>query len=209
MKKNNMIAMSLIAFGLLTASCAAGTSNGFINPDSLSLRKANVQNENNIKLQKVSHNKAVPGSAKPIKPSFNNAPPLIPHSVEGLVPITKRNNACLGCHMPEVAKIMHATPIPKSHFVSFRPLESVTKSGKVVKKGKIVARANNGSNNVYVNSTHGKLDPERYNCTQCHVPQSNAKPLVGNTFKPDYTNKSQMKRSNFINTYDQGINTVK
>ena len=206
MKKINTITMSLIAFGLLAAGCA--TSNDSISADSLSLRKTNVQNENSIKLQKVSHNKATPGSAKLIDRSFDNAPPLIPHSVNGLVPITKNNNACLGCHMPEVAKSVNATPIPKSHFTNFRPLESVTKSGKVVKKGKIVARANNGSNDVYINSTHGKLYAGRFNCTQCHVPQSNAKPLVGNTFKPGYSNKSQMKKSNLINTYNQGVNTV-
>jgi len=207
MKKINTITMSLIAFGLLAAGCA--TSNGFISANSLSLRKVNVQNENSIKLQKINYNKVPPGSAKPIERSFNNAPPLIPHSVAGLVPITKGNNACLGCHMSEVAKSVHATPIPKSHFTNFRPLESIAKSGQVVKKGKIVARPNKGGNNVYVNSTHGKLYAGRYNCTQCHIPQSNAKPLVRNTFKPDYSNKRQMKRSNLINTYDQGVNTVK
>jgi cytochrome c-type protein NapB len=28
------------------------------------------------------------------------------------------------------------------------------------------------------------VSPNRYFCNQCHVPQSDAKPLVGNTFKP-------------------------
>jgi nitrate reductase (cytochrome), electron transfer subunit len=28
----------------------------------------------------------------------------------------------------------------------------------------------------------GHLSPRRYFCTQCHVPQADAKPLVGNTF---------------------------
>ena len=28
------------------------------------------------------------------------------------------------------------------------------------------------------------MSPRRYFCNQCHVPQSDAKPLVGNTFKP-------------------------
>jgi cytochrome c-type protein NapB len=28
------------------------------------------------------------------------------------------------------------------------------------------------------------VSPRRYFCNQCHVPQSDAKPLVGNTFKP-------------------------
>ncbi|MDX1807946.1 MAG: nitrate reductase cytochrome c-type subunit [Sulfurospirillaceae bacterium] len=206
MKKINKITISLIAFGLFAAGCAV--SNGSVSDTSLSLRKVNVQNENSIKLQNVSYEKAAPGTAKLIERSYDNAPPLIPHSVDGLVPITKDNNACLGCHMPEVAASLNATPIPKSHFTNFRPLESITKNGQLVKKGTIVAKANNGSNDVYATYTHGKLYAGRFNCTQCHVPQSNAQPLVRNTFKPDYMNKSQMKKSNLINTYDQGINTV-
>ncbi|MBL8436728.1 MAG: nitrate reductase cytochrome c-type subunit, partial [Zoogloeaceae bacterium] len=27
------------------------------------------------------------------------------------------------------------------------------------------------------------ISPRRYFCTQCHVPQTDAKPLVGNSFK--------------------------
>ena len=50
-----------------------------------------------------------------------------------------------------------------------------------------------------------KLNPARYNCTQCHVPQANVKPLVGNTFKPDFKNKEQMKRSNLLQVIDQGV----
>jgi cytochrome c-type protein NapB len=33
------------------------------------------------------------------------------------------------------------------------------------------------------NVTLGSLSPRRYFCTQCHVPQADTKPLVGNTFK--------------------------
>ena len=29
---------------------------------------------------------------------FPGAPPVIPHSINGLVPITGQNNSCLGCH---------------------------------------------------------------------------------------------------------------
>ncbi len=52
--------------------------------------------------------------------SFENAPPLIPHDVEGMLDMTKENNACTGCHMPEVAEAVKATPIPKSHFFDMR-----------------------------------------------------------------------------------------
>ncbi len=207
MKKMSKIALGVIAVGVFVVGCA--TTNGSVSDASLSLRKSNVQTESGVKLNQVSYTKAAPGEAKKIERSYDNAPPLIPHSVEGLVPITRNNNSCLGCHMPEVAPSVHATAIPKSHFTNFRPTEIIAKNGKLIKKGKVVARPNGGANEVFATPTHGKLYAGRFNCTQCHVVQSNAKPLVGNTFQPDYMNKKQMNQSNLVNTYDQGINTVK
>ena len=205
MKKTTKILLSIVAVGLLAVGCA--TTSGTVSDESLSLRKAPVHTENVIKLQKVTYVKAAPGQAKTYERSYVNAPPLIPHSVEGLVPITKNNNACLGCHMPSVAASVHATPIPKSHFIDFRPTE-VIKNGKLVKEGKIVAKVNGGANDVYAEHMK-KLYPGRYNCTQCHVVQANVKPLVGNNFKPDYTSSEATKRSNLANTFDQGVDTTK
>jgi cytochrome c-type protein NapB len=207
MKKMSKIALSIMTVGVFVVGCA--TTNGSVSDESLSLRKANVQNESAVMPKKISYAKPAPGEAKTIERSYDNAPPLIPHSVEGLVPITRANNSCLGCHMPEVAPSVHATAIPKSHFTNFRPTEIIAKDGKLIKKGKVVAKPNGGANEVFATPTHGKLYAGRFNCTQCHITQSNAKPLVGNTFKPDYMNKKQMNQSNFVNTYDQGINTIK
>lgn len=204
MKKINIITMSLITFGLFAAGCAL--SNGSVSDNSLSLRKVNVQDENSIKIQKISYDKAAPGSAKLIERSYDNAPPLIPHSVDGLVPITKDNNTCLGCHMPEVASSLNATPIPASHFTDFRPLESITKSGQLVKKGDIVATTK--GNTVYATSTHGKLYAGRFNCTQCHVVQANVAPLVKNNFTPVYRSKDAMNKSTLIHNFDEGIHTI-
>jgi cytochrome c-type protein NapB len=207
MKKMSKIALSVMTVGVFVVGCA--TTSSSVSDESLSLRKANVQSESVVTPRKISYTRAAPGEAKTIERSYDNAPPLIPHSVEGLVPITRNNNSCLGCHMPEVAPSVHATAIPKSHFMNFRPTELIAKDGKLIKKGKIVARPNGGANDVFATPTHGKLYAGRYNCTQCHVAQSNAKPLVGNTFTPDYMNKKQMNQSNLVNTFDQGVNTVK
>lgn len=129
----------------------------------------------------IEYPKAPPGQAKRFARSYENAPPLIPHSIEGLVPITKNNNACLGCHDPKVAKSVGATPLPPTHFIDFFQLIK----GKVVKLN--------------------KLDPARWNCVQCHVPQANAKPLVKNTFKPDYRNPETKKRSLFYKSIMEGV----
>jgi cytochrome c-type protein NapB len=108
--------------------------------------------------------------------SYENAPPLIPHSVDGLLPITRNNNACLGCHMPEVASSMGATPIPKTHFMDFRSQKMLD-----------------------------HLAQQRFNCSQCHVPQANVKPLVENKFKPEYRDPEEKKRSNLIDTLNEGV----
>lgn len=205
MKKITKIALSVAAIGLFAVGCA--TTGGTVSDESLSLRKAPVHTEAAVTPPKVTYTKAAPGTAKTFERSYVNAPPLIPHSVEGLVPITKNNNACLGCHLPSVASSVHATPIPKSHFTNFRPIKEMIKDGKVIKEGKVVVKANGGANEVFENSTGGKLYAGRFNCTQCHVPQANVKPLVDNTFKPDYTSPALKKKSDLINVINQGVNT--
>ena len=45
--------------------------------------------------------------------AYQNAPPMIPHDVEGMLNITRDNNACIGCHDAAVAESMGTTPIPK------------------------------------------------------------------------------------------------
>lgn len=205
MKKMTKIALSVATLSLFVVGCATG--GGDITAESLSLRKAPVHTEAAVTPQKVTYTAAQPGKAKLYQRSFQDAPPLIPHSVKGFVPITKGNNACLGCHMPEVAKSMHATPIPPSHFTSFRPVEVLAKNGKLIKKGKVVAKPNGGANEVFETPLHGKLYAGRYNCTQCHVPQANVKPLVGNTFQPGYKSPNGAKRSNLIHDLNAGVNT--
>jgi len=151
----------------------------------------------------VKYDRPAPGAAPKFERSYVNAPPLIPHSIEGLVPITAKNNQCLGCHMPAAAKGVGATPIPESHFTDFRPDTKLDKNGNVVKDGKIVANATDIK--IAKFKKLKKLNPARYNCTQCHVPQANVKPLVGNTFKPDFTNDQLKKRSDLIKVIDEGV----
>ena len=63
-------------------------------------------------------------------------------------------NKCLTCHSWANYKESGATKISQTHF-------------------------SDRENNVLAN-----IAPRRYFCTQCHVPQVNAKPLVENTFTP-------------------------
>ena len=68
--------------------------------------------------------------------------------------VTKNFNKCLDCHAWARAKETGATKISVTHFK--------TREGEEL----------------------SSVSPRRYFCNQCHVPQSDAKPLVGNSFKP-------------------------
>ena len=68
-------------------------------------------------------------------------------------------NKCLTCHSWANYKEADATKISQTHF-------------------------SDRENNVLAN-----IAPRRYFCTQCHVPQVNAPPLVENTFNPLQTIK--------------------
>lgn len=68
--------------------------------------------------------------------------------------ITANNNPCLTCHNLADAHKFKATPIGISHFKD--------------RDGNLLS----------------DVSPSRYNCTQCHVAQKNAPPLIENLFKP-------------------------
>jgi cytochrome c-type protein NapB len=161
-----------------------------ITEEELGLRKENLYTEQGIAPVKADFNRPAPGQAKRFDRSYENAPPLIPHSVDGMLPITIKSNACTGCHMPAVAKSMGATPLSPTHFKDF-----FAKTKMKLKKYK-------GSK---VHKDSSDIAPQRYNCTQCHVPQANVKPLVDNKFKPDYRDPNEKHKSNLLDTLNEGV----
>lgn len=160
---------------LLIAISALFAAQKTISDTDLGLRKVPLNN-NNVKLKDFSYSTQQPGESKLIERSYENAPPMIPHSVEGMMDITKDYNACLGCHSPDVASIMKATPIPPSHMYD-------TFKGK----------------------STGKLVENRFNCNLCHIPQANVSPVVKNDFKPDFRNALSKKKSNLLDVLDEGV----
>jgi len=101
----------------------------------------------------VADNATDPGEA-PLPPRPRHLPPVIPHGIADFLPLTRGSNSCIDCHAVEKKVEGEATPIPQSHYVDLR-----NAPGKV---GPKVAGA-------------------RYNCVACHVAQTQAKPLVGNS----------------------------
>ncbi len=199
LKKSWISLLSLVA--IVAVGCASG--GGTISEESLGLRKTNLYTEKSETVGEVAtYGKAAAGTSKRFDRAFENAPPMIPHDVEGMLPIKIGNNACTGCHMPEVASSMGATPIPKSHFASFRPITTIAKNGAVVKEGKAVKNTSDFKTVVH---KLDKLSNARFNCSQCHAPQSTGAPLVGNTFTPDFQSKDAKHRSNLIDTINEGV----
>jgi len=149
-----------------------------------------------------------PGTSNRFERAYVNAPPMIPHSVEGLLPITQDNNQCLGCHMPDVAKGVGATPIPPSHFTNYRPT-TVLKGGELVKEGKTVGMhgqlGNVGDIKIAKAKKLNHLYQGRFNCSQCHAPQADIKPIVGNTFKSDGLVGDLKSSSNLVDVIDEGV----
>src|SRR5574343_502894 len=67
--------------------------------------------------------------------------------------ITKNYNKCMDCHAWQKTKVRGATKVSVTHFR--------TREGTEL----------------------DNISPRRYFCTQCHVSQTDAKPLVDNTFQ--------------------------
>lgn len=99
------------------------------------------------------------GKSEMIPLAYSTVPPLISHTVEEYLPITTEENECTDCHdrQNKIGKIEHKTgkriPMPENHYGGFK--------GEGDKE---------------------EVSGSRYHCTQCHVPQSGAKPLVENTY---------------------------
>lgn len=160
-----------------------------ISEESLGLRKVDLYTEDKAVPEKTEYSKNYAGSGKTIDRAFQDAPPMIPHDTEGMLPITINNNQCVSCHNPDVATSMGATPIPKSHFTDFRPKHKY--DGKKFEKS-----IDNYKNEVAIKEI-GHLSGARFNCSQCHAPQSQGKLIVENNFQAEYTAKDGAKKSSW------------
>jgi len=179
-----------------------------VTEETLGLRKVDLYSEDSAEPVKTDYSRPAPGQSTRFERAYVNAPPMIPHSVDGLLPITKDNNQCLGCHMPASAKAMGATPIPPSHFTNYRPT-TVYKDGELVKEGKVVGikgeLGNTSDIKVAKAKKMDKLYQGRFNCTQCHAPQAKVDPVVGNTFQPDGLNDELKGHSTLADAMNEGV----
>ncbi len=99
------------------------------------------------------------GKSELLPIAYSTLPPQISHSISDYLPITIEENECTECHdrQKKIGKTERRTgkkiPMPLSHYGGF--------------KGE---------------GDEEEVSGARYMCTQCHVPQSGAMPLVENTY---------------------------
>ncbi len=170
--------LTKVALGLATVAAlffVGCSSSNVQTEEELGLRKTNLYTEGKETTgDKTMYGTVPAGESKLIARSFENAPPMIPHDVTGMLPITTDNNSCVGCHDPASISYSKATPYPKSHMMDFRSQMNL-----------------------------GRLSEQRFNCSQCHAPQSTGE-LVKNEFEADFRSGGK-KSSNLIDNLNEGV----
>lgn len=142
----------------------------------IGLRKVDLQDEKDVSLAQYSYPETAAGESKRIERSFENAPPMIPHSTEDMLPITQDNNQCLTCHDPAVAADVGAVAVPASH-----------------------------THDLRTNKNLGEVAHARFNCVLCHTPQANINPAIANTFTPDFRKEQSKSSSNLLDVINEGV----
>jgi len=202
MKLINSIALSLAAASTIFFVGCANDSAKLVSADTLGYGSVSLNDDAAKGTPGTKYSSAQPGQSKRIERAFQDAPPMIPHSVEGMLPITKDNNQCITCHVDSAPYDKTIPSVPVSHFTDFRPDVSYALEGKNTSSTKLA--------HVSIKKLN-KLYPGRYNCSQCHAPQAtNVKLITNSQFQPEFTSKDGAFKSSWNDTkYMEDIDTTK
>ena len=208
MKIISKITIGLAAATVLFVGCVNTPST--VSEESLGLRKTDLYSEKADTFgDETKYSTSTAGSGHKFERAFQDAPPMIPHDTEGMLPITINNNQCTGCHTPGVAESLDALPYPKSHMTDFRPATSIAADGKITKNGTSVDNTSSDKLEYVSIKEMSSLSGARFNCTQCHAPQSDS-PAPANTFEAAYTREDGASKSTWSGTkLMEGIDTTK
>jgi len=186
----NVIVLSIV---LIAFSCSQNVDES-IDEDTLGIIDADVKSEETNLKAKAKFSDLKAGDSKTINRSFENAPALIPHSVEGFFPIKKENNICLTCHMPDKVEESKAIAIPKTHFTNLRPaLKEIDGKYYFAKADTLVRMEIEDLNFAY------------FNCSQCHVPQAEISVDIKNLFTPEFREEFGLEKSTLDKQLEDGL----
>ena len=190
-----------LAITVATTILFAANEPKTVTEDSLGLRKVDIYSEDKAAPAETKYGTSAPMSGYKIERAYQNAPPMIPHDVDGMLDITPQNNACIGCHDAAVAESMGATSIPKSHYIDFRPKNTI--QGDEFVKG-----VDNMKNETSIKPID-TISNARFNCNACHAPQSTGELAVENTFKSNFTRKDGKNKSTWDEVLTDDLDTLK
>lgn len=190
-----------LAITVATTILFAANTKNVIDDDSIGLRKVDLLSEDKAAPDETKYGTSQPMSGYKIERAYQNAPPMIPHDVEGMLEITPDNNMCIGCHDVSVAASMNATPIGKSHYIDFRPKNKLDGDN-------FVKSTDDMKNEVSIKPIE-TISNARFNCTACHAPQSTGGLAVENTFKANYTRKDGKTHSTWNEVLTDDLDTLK
>lgn len=151
--------VTIAGIALLAASSSVIAGNSGIDELNMGLSKTSVFDTPSP--EPFTYPKTKAGKSEKLPRAYKGIPPQIPHKVDSYLPISPEDNQCLECHdKPKLIgkKGTKKSPMSKAHYIDPR-----------------------GSNQEMADEVVGA----RFNCTQCHVPQSGAPALVENTFRGD------------------------
>lgn len=198
--KLGKLTLSLFAAALVATISFAETK--IIKDESIGLRKDNLYTEDKVAGDQTNYKADPAGTSTKFQRAYENAPPMIPHDVEGMFNISSDNNQCTACHDPAVAQSMGATPIPKSHYTSFREAVELSKDGNLQRDGKTVANSSDVKTVVKPLET---MSNARFNCSACHAPQSDSANVPKNNFSPEFRSTDLNGKSNLIDVIGEGL----
>jgi len=147
----------LATLGLMVAISACASDGGAIDELNMGLSKTSVFDDPTPTTYDYSD--AKPGKNDWLPRAWEGAPPQIPHRVEMYLPVVAEDNQCLDCH--DTPKYI----------------------GKPKNMDRTIKNKSPMSRDHYASAELEDVAGARFNCTQCHVPQSNAAPLVESTFR--------------------------
>lgn len=196
MKRRYLISALFILLATILLSCSQNKNaqKQLIDEDKLGFIEADVESEETNLKSKAEYVSDVPGSSLVIERSFENAPPMIPHTTANFFPITRENNICFSCHLPERVKESGAVPLPATHFISLRP--QMGEEGGIYYttfEGKMALSETKNFNNAY------------FNCSQCHVPQAEVTANIENLFTPEFRDAIRRDKSQLKELLKEGV----
>ncbi len=152
------LATFLAGVALMASGAGLSYAEPVIKTNDMGLSKTSVFDTPTPKVYK--YKEAQPGQSELLPRAYLGAPPQIPHDISNFLPITTQSNMCVVCHNQPGERGKQRvkgtpTPMPVSHYTDLR-----NALGKVTEQ----------------------MIGARYNCNQCHVPQTDAPALVENTF---------------------------